>query len=95
MTITTIGIDLAKNVFLVHGVDERGHVALKKQVRREQLTAFMVNLPPCEVGWKWWSPTDRVIYDLEDEDGTTTEGVVLAGVSGGSGQAGRADRDVD
>lgn len=50
MTIATIGIDLAKNVFQVHGVDERGHVALRKQVRREQLTAFMVNLPPCVVG---------------------------------------------
>lgn len=50
MTIRTIGVDLAKNVFQVHGVDERGHVALRKQVRREQLTAFMVNLPPCVVG---------------------------------------------
>jgi len=29
-----------------------------------------------EVGWEKWSPTDRVIYDLEDENGTTTEGVV-------------------
>lgn len=35
MMIATIGIDLAKNVFQVHGVDERGHVALRKQVRRE------------------------------------------------------------
>lgn len=50
MTITTIGIDLAKNVFQVHGVDERGHVSLRKQVRREQLIAFMVNLPACVVG---------------------------------------------
>ena len=50
MMIATIGIDLCKNVFQVHGVDERGHVALRKQIRREQLTAFMVNLPPCVVG---------------------------------------------
>ncbi len=50
MTITTIGIDLAKNVFQVHGVDMRGHVVLRKQVRRDQLAAFMVNLPPCLVG---------------------------------------------
>lgn len=48
--IALIGIDLAKNVFQVHGVDERGHIALRKQVRREQLTAFMVNLSPCVVG---------------------------------------------
>ena len=50
MTITTIGIDLAKNVFQVHGVDERGHVVLRKQIKRDQLAAFMVNLPPCVVG---------------------------------------------
>jgi len=50
MKITTIGIDLAKNVFQVHGVDERGHLVLRKQIRRDQLAAFMVNLPPCLVG---------------------------------------------
>lgn len=50
MMIATIGIDLAKNVFQVHGVDERGQVALRKQVRREQLTTCMVNLPPWVVG---------------------------------------------
>lgn len=36
MKIATIGIDLAKNVFQIHGVDEHGHVVLRKQVRREQ-----------------------------------------------------------
>ena len=50
MKIATIEIDLAKNVFQVHGVDERGHVVLRKQIRRDQLLAFMVNLPPCVVG---------------------------------------------
>lgn len=47
---TTIGIDLAKNVLQVHGVDERGHVVLRKQVRRDQLTSFMVSLSPCLMG---------------------------------------------
>lgn len=50
MKMATIGIDLAKNVFQVHGVDERGHLVLRKQIRRDQLVAFMVNLPPCVVG---------------------------------------------
>ena len=45
MKITTLGIDLAKNVFQVHGVDERGKAVLRKQLRREQVTAFFVNLP--------------------------------------------------
>jgi transposase len=41
--ITTIGIDLAKNVFQVHGVDERGKPVLKKQVKREQMATFLPN----------------------------------------------------
>ena len=36
MEITTIGLDLAKNVFQVHGVDQRGKTVLRKQLRREQ-----------------------------------------------------------
>jgi transposase len=47
MKITTVGIDLAKNVFQVHGVDERGKPALRKQLRRGQIAQFFVNLPPC------------------------------------------------
>ena len=37
MEITTIGIDLAKNVFQVHGVDRRGKAVLRKQLRRDQV----------------------------------------------------------
>ena len=50
MKITTVGIDLAKNVFQVHAVDERGKAVLRKQLRREQVTAFFVNLAPCLIG---------------------------------------------
>lgn len=50
MKITTVGIDLAKNVFQVHGIDERGKAVLKKQFRRDQMATFFVNLPPCLVG---------------------------------------------
>ena len=50
MKITTIGIDLAKNVFQVHGVDEHGRAAFNKPLKREQMAAFFVNLPPCLVG---------------------------------------------
>jgi transposase len=48
--IHTIGIDLAKNVFQVHGVDERGEVVLVKQLRRNQVIAFFAKLEPCLVG---------------------------------------------
>jgi transposase len=50
MKITTIGIDLAKNVFQVHGVDERGKTVLCKQLRRTQVAVFFGNLPPCVIG---------------------------------------------
>lgn len=50
MKLTTVGIDLAKNVFQVHGIDEHGKAVLKKRLRREQMATFFVNLPPCLVG---------------------------------------------
>lgn len=45
--ITTLGIDLAKMVFQLHGVDERGVVVLRRQVRRGQLLALIARLPAC------------------------------------------------
>jgi transposase len=50
MKITTVGIDLAKNVFQIHAVDERGKAVLKKQLKRDQVAEFFVNLPPCLIG---------------------------------------------
>lgn len=50
MKITTIGIDLAKTVFQVHGVDAQGKTVLRKQLKRDQMAVFFVNLPPCLIG---------------------------------------------
>jgi transposase len=50
MKITTIGIDLAKSVFAVHGVNEHGRAVLKKTLKRDQMVAFFVNLPACLIG---------------------------------------------
>jgi len=50
MKITTVGIDLAKNVFQVHGIDERGKAVLRKQLRRAQVAVFFGNMPPCVIG---------------------------------------------
>ena len=52
MQITTVGLDLAKNVFQVHGVNEHGKIVMRKQLRRDQVAAFFANLPPCLIGWK-------------------------------------------
>lgn len=48
--ITTVGIDLAKRVFVLHGVDAMGRVVLKKTVRREQLMGLVAGLLPCRIG---------------------------------------------
>jgi len=50
MKVTTIGLDLAKSVFQVHGVDERGHKVLAKKLRRDQVPEFFARLEPCLVG---------------------------------------------
>ena len=48
--VTVLGIDLAKNSFQLHGVDEQGNVVLKKKLTRSKLVAFIANLPPCLIG---------------------------------------------
>ena len=50
MKVTTIGIDLAKNVFQVHGVDERGKPVLRKQLKRKDVVAYFANLERCLIG---------------------------------------------
>ena len=50
MKVTTVGLDLAKNVFQIHAVDERGKVVLRKQLKREQVAPFFAKLAPCLVG---------------------------------------------
>ena len=50
MHITTIGLDIAKNVFQVHGIDTAEKVVLNKQLRRGQVLKFFASLPPCLVG---------------------------------------------
>ena len=50
MKITTIGIDLAKSVFQVHGVDERGKVVVGKRLRRPQVSKYFAQLRPCLIG---------------------------------------------
>ncbi len=50
MNATTIGLDIAKNVFQVHGVDTEGEVVIRRQLRRSQVIAFFKKLPPCLVG---------------------------------------------
>jgi len=50
MPTITIGLDLAKHVFQVHGVDATGQVVIRKKLRRSELLEFFKELPPCLVG---------------------------------------------
>ena len=50
MQITTIGLDIAKNVFQVHGIDAAEKVVVRKQLRRSQVLAFFKALPRCLIG---------------------------------------------
>jgi hypothetical protein len=49
-TITTIGLDIAKSVFQVHGIDAQGKVIVRRQLKRRHVLAFFQKLPPCLVG---------------------------------------------
>jgi transposase len=48
--VTTIGLDIAKSVFQVHGIDANGNVLIRRKLRRRYVLAFFEKLPPCLVG---------------------------------------------
>jgi transposase len=50
MEVTTIGIDIAKRIFQLHGVNKNGKTVLKKRLMRDQVLVFMANMPKCLVG---------------------------------------------
>src|SRR3954466_2294753 len=49
-TVTTIGLDIAKSVFQVHGVDGAGQIVIRRQLKRRSVLTFFQKLPPCLVG---------------------------------------------
>ncbi|NDO79650.1 IS110 family transposase [Citrobacter sp. NCU1] len=50
MQISTLGIDLAKNIFVLHSVDHSGKTVLRKKLNRSQFVPFVIQLPPCLIG---------------------------------------------
>ena len=48
--VTTIGLDIAKSVFQVHGIDAEGRVLICRELKRRYVLAFFQKLPPCLVG---------------------------------------------
>jgi transposase len=49
-TVTTIGLDIAKSVFQVHGIDAEGTVLIRRKLKRRHVLAFFQKLQPCLVG---------------------------------------------
>ncbi len=70
MKIATIGIDLAKNVFQVRGVNEHGKCVLKKQFKRNQMIEFFTNRQACLIGMEacggahYWGLPDAGAWPL-------------------------------
>jgi len=67
MLVKTLGIDLAKNIFQLHGIDIDGKEVLKKRLTRSQLIPFITNLPPCLIGMEacggahYWARTFKAL----------------------------------
>ena len=66
MPVSVIGIDLAKNVFQIHGVNDVGRPVLLKQLRREQMMSFFAQQPPCLVGMEACASAHHWARKLQD-----------------------------
>ncbi len=64
--VSTIGLDLAKSVFQVHGADETGRPVLRKRLRRPQLFGFFSGLDPCLVAMEACGGAHHVARELRD-----------------------------
>jgi transposase len=62
--IITLGIDLAKSVFQLHGVDADGRLRLRRQFRRSQMLEFFHRLPPCLIGMEACASTHHRAREL-------------------------------
>ncbi len=61
----TVGVDLAKNVIQLHGVDQLGKAVLKKQLPRRRSAEFFANLPACLIGMEACSSAHHWARQLE------------------------------
>src|SRR6202000_1304785 len=64
-TITTIGLDIAKSVFQVHGVDAEGNVVIRRRLKRRYVLAFFEKLSPCLVGIEACASSHHLSRELQ------------------------------
>jgi transposase len=84
--LSTLGIDLAKSVFQLHGVDAEGCTVLRRQLRRSQMLAFFQRLPPCLIGMEacasahsWARELDKFGHDVRLMQPSYIKGYVKRG----------------
>jgi transposase len=63
--VITIGVDLAKSVFQVHGIDAEGVIVVRRQLRRRQVLPFFEQLPPCVVGMEACATSHHWAREIE------------------------------
>ena len=79
--VITVGLDIAKHVFQVHGVDAGGEVVVRRKLRRDDVAPFFAALPPCLIGIEacatghHWS---RVLSALDESSVACMDGLRLA-----------------
>ena len=86
MQVTTIGIDLAKHVFQVHGITKDGEVVFNRAIRRAQLIQFFTKLEPCLIGMEacgtshYWARESSAFHlgDAHKETGIPAARVLTA-----------------
>jgi len=96
MHVTTIGVDLAKRVFAVHGVDHHGKAVLRKTLRREQMVPFFTRLPSCMVAMEacgsahYWARTPGILETHREVDRPAVCQTIRQGQQNGSHRLGDA-----
>jgi transposase len=78
-TITTIGLDIAKSVLQVHGVDAQGKVVIRRQLKRRYVLAFFAKLPPCLFGIEACASSHHWSRELKALGHTVRTNVARAG----------------
>jgi transposase len=69
MQVSTIGVDLAKNVFQVHGVDSAGKIVISRKLRRKQVIDFFSKIP---LVWSAWKLAEPLIIGLVKSPSSVT-----------------------
>ena len=59
MNVSIVGVDLAKNIFQIHAIDEGGEVIVRRALRRRQMIPFFTKLKPCLVGMEACGTSQR------------------------------------